>query len=119
MLNNSYICRMIFQTPTKTMFKPSFGNKRGETNFHQIVIDNKPVAEIEVKPVNKLGKPEILSTFTDPCHRGNGFGEVLVKNILDIYLKDDLYVMTTKDSKPFWIKMGAKEFDGHMCVFKK
>lgn len=101
------------------MFKPSFGNKRGETNFHQIVIDNKPVAEIEVKPVNKSGKPEILSTFTDTCYRGNGFGEVLVKNILDIYLKDELYVMTTKESKPFWIKMGAKEFDGHMCIFKK
>jgi hypothetical protein len=109
---------MIFQKATsKTIFKPSFGNKKGQTEFYQILIDKKPVAEIEIKPINKFGKPEILSAFTEPYHRGNGYGEVLVKNILDIYLKDELYVMTTKESKPFWIKMGAKEFDGFMCLF--
>lgn len=101
------------------MFKPSFGNKKGETNFHQIIVDNKPVAEIEVKPINRFGKPEILSAFTNPQSRGNGFGEVLVKKALEMYLSDELYVMTTKDSKPFWIKMGAMEFNGYMCVFKK
>ena len=113
---------MIFQKATKTMFKPSFGNKKGQTDFYQILIDNKPVAEIEIKPINKFGKPEILSAFTENYCRGRGVGQMLVKEVLDIYLKDEMWVLTTKESKLFWIKMGAVEtegFDGFMCKFTK
>jgi GNAT superfamily N-acetyltransferase len=113
---------MIFQkAKSKTMFKPSFGNKKGQTDFYQILIDNKPVAEIEIKPSNKFGKPEILSAFTDDSYRGMGLGKMLVSGVLELYLKDELHVLTTKESKPFWIKMGAHqtdEWDGFMCKFK-
>ena len=93
------------------MFKPSFGNKKGETDFYQIIIDGKVEGEIEVKPKGKFNKPEILSAFTNTSARGMGIGKVMVDGVLDIYFKDEVYVMTTKESKPFWEKMGAKEFD--------
>lgn len=94
----------------KTMFKPSFGAKRGETNFYQLRIGNKPVAEIEVNPNSIEGKPEIMSLFSDI--KGKGWGQILTNKILDIYLKDIVYVLSTKSSKPFWLKCGAIPVEG-------
>jgi GNAT superfamily N-acetyltransferase len=108
---------MKFIRATKTIFKPSFSYKRGETEFYQIVIDGKPQAEIEVLPVNKLGSPEILSLFVDTRFRGSGIGRILVDKIKEIY-GDIIYVRCTKESKPFWIKMGAEEFKGDMLLIK-
>ena len=101
----------------RTMFKPSFGGKKGTTHFYQAFVDGERAGEIEVKPVGTNGKPEILSLYTDI--RGVGAGRFLVDEVLKIYLKDEVYVMTTPDSKPFWLKMGAVEVDGFLCVFKK
>ena len=110
---------MKFIKASKTIFKPSFGYKKGETDFYQITINDKPQAEIEVLPKNKFGKPEILSLFVEPKFRQEGLGKILAQKILDIYLMDELYVMTTKESKPFWIKIGAEEYDKFLCVFRK
>jgi hypothetical protein len=111
---------MKFEKATKkTLFKPSFGNKKGQTDFYQVINDNKPVAEIEVKPCGKFDKPEILSAYTENRMRGKGLGKILVQGVLDIYFKDEIYVMTTKESRPFWIKMGAVIHDGYLCKFVK
>jgi len=101
----------------KTMFKPSFGGKKGTTDFYQAFIGEERAGEIEVKPIGINGKPEILSLYSDI--REKGVGKFLVDEVLKIYLKDEVYVMTTPDSKPFWLKMGAIEVDGFLCVFKK
>ena len=108
---------MKFIRATKTIFKPSFGYKRGETDFYQIVIDGKPQAEIEVLPINSYGSPEILSLFVEPRYRESGLGRILVSKMLEIY-GDNMYVRCTKDSKPFWIKMGAVDFKGDMLLIK-
>lgn len=109
---------MIFQKATgKTMFKPSFGGKKGTTDFFHVMLDSFRAAEIEVKPISKDGHPEILSLYSDV--REKGVGRFCVEKTLELYLEDKVYVMTTKESKPFWIKMGAVEFDGDMCVFIK
>jgi len=101
----------------KTMFKPSFGGKKGTTDFYQAFIDGQRAGEIEVKPIGINGKPEILSIYSDM--REMGVGRFLVEKVLDLYLTDEIYVMTTRESKPFWLKMGAIEVDGFLCVFKK
>ena len=101
----------------KTMFKPSFGGKKGTTDFYQSFVNGQRAGEIEIKPIGVNGKPEILSLYTDL--RDIGVGRFMVKKTLDIYLDTEVYVMTTKESKPFWIKMGAEEIDGYLCVFKK
>ena len=100
-----------YKVPTgdKTIFKPSFGAKRGETDFYQLRLENKPVVEIEVNPNSKYGKPEIMSAFSDI--RGKGLGEYLVNKILDIYLIDEVFVRVTKDSKKFWKRCGATVVD--------
>jgi hypothetical protein len=100
-----------YKVPTgdKTIFKPSFGAKKGETNFYQLRLENKPVVEIEVNPNSKYGKPEIMSAFSDI--RGKGLGEYLVNKILDIYLIDEVFVRVTKDSKKFWKRCGATVVD--------
>lgn len=100
-----------YKVPTgeKTIFKPSFGAKRGETNFYQLLIDGKPEVEIEVNPNSSYGKPEIMSAFSQI--RGKGLGEYLVNKILDIYLKDEVFVRVTKDSKKFWQRCGATVVD--------
>jgi len=108
---------IIFHKPTKTIFKPSFGGKYGKTDFYQILKDSRPVAEIEVLPVNKIGKPEILSLYVDPNYRGENFGKLLVDKIKEIYLKDEMYVLSTSDSKSFWLKMGAVESDDYLLKF--
>jgi hypothetical protein len=109
---------MIFQkAKTKTLFKPSFSHKKNETDFYHVIINDEVVGEIEVKSIGKFGKPEILSAYT--TIRGKGIGKKLVDVVLDIYHKTDIYVMTTKESKPFWIKLGASEFDDFLCVFKQ
>jgi hypothetical protein len=92
-------------TDAKTIFKPSFGAKRGETNFYQLRLDGKPVVEMEVNPNSSYGKPEIMSAFSDI--RGKGLGEYLVKKVLDIYLEDEVFVRCTKDSKKFWQRCGS------------
>ena len=84
----------------KTIFKPSFGAERGETDFYQLRLDGKPVVEIEVNPNSSYGKPEIMSAFSEI--RGKGLGEYLAKKVLDIYLEDEVFVRCTKDSKKFW-----------------
>jgi len=93
----------------KTIFKPSFGAERGETNFYQLRLDGKPVVEIEVNPNSNYGKPEIMSAFPDI--KGRGLGEYLAKKILDIYLEDEVFVRCTKDSKKFWQRCGATVVD--------
>jgi hypothetical protein len=99
----------------RTLFKPSFGGKVGETDFYQIVYNDKPVAEIEVKRSSINGKPEILSIFSEK----KGSGRILVNKILEMYLEDELFVLTTRKSKPFWIKMGATEVDGDLYHFTR
>lgn len=89
-----------------TIFEPSFGVKRGNTKFYQLRIDNKPVVEIEVNPKSDYGKPEIMSTYSSI--RGKGLGEHLVKMVLNIYLKDEVFVRATKTSKKFWQRCGAE-----------
>ena len=89
----------------KTIFKPSFGAEKGETNFYQLRLDGKPVVEIEVNPNSSYGKPEIMSAFSEI--RGKGLGEYLAKKVLDIYLEDEVFVRCTKDSKKFWQRCGA------------
>ena len=100
-----------YKVPTgdKTIFKPSFGAKKGETNFYQLRLEGKPVVEIEVNPNSSYGKPEIMSAFSDI--RGKGLGEYLVKKVLDIYLEDEVFVRVTKDSKKFWQRCGATVVD--------
>ena len=110
---------MKFTKASKTISKPSFGHKKGETDFYQIFINDRPQAEIEVLPRNKYGKPEILSLFVEPLFRQEGLGKISVQKILDIYLTDRLYVRTTKESKPFWLKVGAQVFEDDMCLFEK
>ena len=90
---------------SKTLFKPSFGAKKGETDFYQLRLEGKPIVEIEVNPNSNYGKPEIMSAFSDI--RGKGLGEYLVKKVLDIYLEDEVFVRVTKDSKKFWKRCGA------------
>jgi len=107
-IDNELISNMEFyKVPNgeKTIFKPSFGAKKGETDFYQLKLDGKPIVEIEVNPNSKYGKPEIMSAFSDM--RGKGLGEYLTKKILDIYLEDEVFVRCTKDSKKFWQKCGA------------
>ena len=96
-------------TGEKTIFKPSFGAKRGETDFYQLLIDDKPVVEIEVNPNSKYGKPEIMSAFSDIKRKG--LGEHLAKLVLDIYLKDEVFVRVTDGSKKFWKRCGATVVD--------
>ena len=100
-----------YKVPTgdKTIFKPSFGTKKGETNFYQLKLEGKPVVEIEVNPNSSYGKPEIMSAFSDI--RGKGLGEYLAKKVLDIYLEDEVFVRCTKDSKKFWKRCGATVAD--------
>jgi len=111
-IDNELISNIEFyKVPTgeKTIFKPSFGAKKGETDFYQLRLDGKPIVEIEVNPNSKYGKPEIMSAFSDM--RGKGLGEYLTKKILDIYLEDEVFVRCTKDSKKFWQKCGATVVD--------
>jgi len=108
---------MKFIRATKTIFKPSFSYKRGETHFYQIVIEGKPQAEIEVLPSNSYGSPEILSLFVETRYRELGLGRILVSKIKEIY-GSNIYVRCTRESKPFWIKMGAEEFKGDMLLIK-
>ena len=100
-----------YKVPTgaKTVFKPSFGAKKGETDFYQLRLEGKPVVEIEVNPNSSYGKPEIMSAFSDI--RGKGLGEYLAKKVLDIYLEDEVFVRVTKDSKKFWQRCGATVVD--------
>ena len=111
-IDNELISNMEFyKVPSgeKTIFKPSFGAKKGETNFYQLRLDGKPIVEIEINPNSKYGKPEIMSAFSDM--RGKGLGEYLTKKVLDIYLEDEVFVRCTKDSKKFWQRCGATVAD--------
>lgn len=90
----------------KTMYAPSFGAKEGDTDFYQLLLENEPVAEIEVNPKSEYGKPEIMSAYSNI--KGQGLGEYLAKKVLDIYLKDEVFVRVTDNSKKFWTKVGAK-----------
>ena len=111
-IDNELISNMEFyKVPSgeKTIFKPSFGAKKGETNFYQLRLDGKPIVEIEINPNSKYGKPEIMSAFSDM--RGKGLGEYLAKKVLEIYLEDEVFVRCTKDSKKFWQRCGATVAD--------
>lgn len=101
----------------KTMFKPSFGGKKGTTDFYQAFIDGDRAGEIEVKPIGYNGKPEILSIYSD--YRNYGVGKFLTQEVLKLYLEDEVYVKATVESKPFWLKMGAEVYDGLVLVFRK
>jgi len=111
-IDNELISNMEFyKVPAgdKTIFKPSFGAERGETDFYQLRLDGKPIVEIEVNPNSNYGKPEIMSAFSEM--RGKGLGEYLAKKVLDIYLEDEIFVRCTKDSKKFWQRCGATVVD--------
>ncbi len=111
-IDNDLISKSVFyKVPTgeKTIFKPSFGAKKGETDFYQLLIDDKPIVEIEVNPKSSYGKPEIMSIHSDI--KSKGLGEHLAKKVLDIYLQDEVFVRVTKDSKKFWQKCGATVVD--------
>ena len=111
-IDDDLISKSVFyKVPTggKTIFGPSFGAKVGETNFYQLIIDNKPIVEIEVNPMSKYGKPEIISIYS--YFRKKGLGEHLVNKILDIYLEDEVFVRANDDSKNFWYKCGATVVD--------
>ena len=107
----------------KTLFGPSFGAKKGQTDFYQLRIGGKPVTEIEVNPKSKRGKPEIMSLFSDI--KGQGLGQLLANKILDIYLEDEVFVLSTKTSRKFWLKCGAIPVEGedpyllHFVNYKK
>lgn len=94
----------------KTMFKPSFKAKVGETNFYQLRIGGNPITELEINPNSKWGYPEIMSLYSRV--RGQGLGKILTNKVLDIYLKDKVYVLTTKSSRPFWRNCGAIPVEG-------
>ena len=100
-----------YKVPTgeKTIFKPSFGAKRGETDFYQLRLNGKPVVELEINPNSQYGKPEIMSAFSDM--KGKGLGEYLAKKVLDIYLQDEVFVRVTDGSKKFWKRCGATVVD--------
>ena len=96
-IDNDLISKaQFYKVPTgdKTIYKPSFGAKRGETDFYQLLIDGKPEVEIEVNPNSKYG-----------------LGEFLAKKVLDIYLKDEVFVRVTDGSKKFWKRCGATVVD--------
>ena len=93
----------------KTVFKPSFGAKKGETDFYQLRLDGKPIVELEINPKSQYGKPEIMSIFSEM--RSKGLGEHLANKVLDIYLKDEVLVRCTKESKNFWKRCGATVVD--------
>jgi hypothetical protein len=100
----------------KNMFKPAFDSK-SPTIFYHIKKGNKIMAEIEVNPKGYNNKPEIMSAFSNK--KGVGLGKMMVDAVLDIYLKDVVYVQVTKTSKAFWKKMGAVQFEDDMYVFEK
>lgn len=104
---------------SKTLFKPSFGHKNGQTDFYQILINDSPIAEIEVKPQTGNGSPEILSLYTDSNYRGMGVGKMLVTKVLETYLVEEMFVLTTKQSRTFWIKMGAIKYNEFLYKFTK
>ena len=57
-IDNELISNMEFyKVPSdeKTLFKPSFGAKKGETDFYQLRLEGKPIVEIEVNP-NGVGR---------------------------------------------------------------
>ena len=122
-IDDDLISKSIFyKVPTgdKTIFGPSFGAKKGETDFYQLIIDGRPVVEIEINPNSKYGKPEIMSAYS--YIKGRGLGEYLAKKVLDIYLKDEVFVRCTKDSKKFWKKVGAtvvNQSDPYLLHFVK
>ena len=121
--DNELINRTIFKkVPVggKTIFKPSFGAKRGTTDFYHLILDGEIAVEIEVNPLTSYGGPEIMSAYSNI--RGKGLGEYLVNKILDIYLKDKLFVRATKGSKKFWNRVGADVFnpsDKYLLYFTK
>ena len=121
--NNDIMSKVEFYkvpTGSKTIFKPSFGAKLGETDFYQLLIDGKPQVELEINPNSKYGKPEIMSTYSNI--KGKGLGELLVNKILDIYLQDEVFVRVTDASKNFWQKCGATVVDPsdkYLLHFKK
>ena len=111
-IDNDLISKaQFYKVPTggKTIYKPSFGAKRGETDFYQLLIDGKPEVEIEVNPNSKYGKPEIMSAYSNIKRKG--LGEFLAKKVLDIYLKNEVFVRVTDGSKKFWVKCGAQVVD--------
>ena len=94
---------IIKKITTKTTFKPAFGAKKGTTEFYQAFEGRTSLGEIEVNPRNKMGKPEIMSVYTDV--RDQGVGKFLVQQVLSMYLNDIVYVRVTNESAPFWKKM--------------
>lgn len=100
----------------KTMFKPAFGAKKGTTNFYQAFDNDIRLAEVEVNPSSKEGKPEIMSIYAD--YSGRGAARFLVEKVLDTYLQDVVWVRVTKESESFWRHMGAKQLKGDMFFFE-
>ena len=86
------------------VYPPAFGNVSGNTIFFQVISDDEVISEAEVD----LYTPEIVSIKSIKTNKGSG--RYLVNYILDI-LKNDGFdsvkVLSTKSSRPFWIKMGA------------
>lgn len=113
---------LFIKVPTggKTIYKPAFGAKKGTTDFYQLLLDDEIAVEIEVSPLSSYGGPEIMSAYSNI--RGKGLGEYLVNKVLDIYLKDELFVRATKGSKNFWERVGASvinKSDKYLLHFTK
>jgi GNAT superfamily N-acetyltransferase len=98
----------------KSMFKPSFGAKRGTTEFYQATEDGDTLGEIEIKPGNPL---EIMSVFSD--YRNRGVGRFLVEKTIESNPDTDIIVRATDESFLFWKKMGFVPYDGLIMVYRK
>lgn len=97
----------------KSMFKPSFGLKKGESEFYQAIENNKILGEIELKPGNPL---EIMSIYSNYDNRG--IGRFLVNETKKNF-NSDIIVRSTTESLPFWIKMEFKEKSSLNLIYKK
>lgn len=96
----------------KSMFRPSFGAKKGTTEFYQATENGEILGEIEIKPGTT---PEIMSVFSD--YRGRGVGRFLVDQIKRT-IGSEIKVRATDESFPFWKKMGFKPTEGLNMIWR-
>lgn len=99
-------------------FKPSFNYKLGETEFYHVLDKNdEVVAELEMD----MNIPELLSLKSYNKDVVKGAGSFAVFNILGILKQkgfDVVMIWATKDSRPFWIKMGAEKIKDHKDYYR-
>ena len=91
--------------PEESEFGPSFDGKYGPTDFYQIYEGDQVYGELEVK--NDSDGVEIMSVYTNSNSRGKGVGKFAVDQVFKIYKTDDIKMLTTAGSRPFWKHVGA------------